>query len=762
MADTPLTTEQLKEREEALGRVENASRAFQNSLISETNILSNVESIMGKLSQRFTQAGSDIKNLNSLTKEQADAFNLLTLSTVKVRESFANLVPNNTGLNTFGQQVSDIQKMLTNVPAGKAAEALTIFTQAAEKLGIGKNAIAEAAKKGASAVGDLIKNSLAAADNGLRMQQVIFSTAAAQGRLNDLYTKAGTNLEHLNDIMRNEAAVLDAVSKSTHVSGDELDKYWASFKSLPGAVSGAAGSMDTFTQSINYAKGAGIDHTVVMGNMKKAIASYGLAQKDALLFTARIGEVSNNLKAPYEDVANALNTAAEQFKLFGNSGEAALKQTEGLSKFVNQFASGLVQTGMSATNALSSVNQMTGALSNMNVAQKAFLSQTGGGPGGLRGAVQIDKMLREGKIEEVIKMQMQSMQRQLGGRIISQDEATKSEAAAAQFQKQQMIIKQGPLGGLAKTDAEAVRISEVMRDMQAGKSVNAKELLPDIVSKMADRGQQRTQLSTNDVTMLRDMLQGITYNVNISALSAVQRGAIPGFETARSGDRTTEDSPVRRRLMDEERAARAQARTTANVVASGGQITHEQSVLTGLKGLVTRAEGVSQVAETTASRIFNAVQSKNDQEIKNITQEIEAKKMAAKSLSGADQQKMLFEANQQQQVVNQATDIMQPSVSPPPPKPKFPPLTNTEGEEFNPNTPVVDATKRQVTVAPTQTNPALAAGGGTTRAPQPQAVAASAGPQQVQVHVTGYCLKCKQDIERSTQHPSATNTAGTT
>ena len=706
----------------------------------------------------------DITNRTALTKNQTAAFTGIASSAIVAKESFANLVPHNTGLNLFKDQVREVQDALNNIPGMKAAEKLSLATAAAEKLGIKQNLIAAAAKQGTQAIFELIGNTLQYADNGLRMQHVLISSAAAQGKLNDLYDKAGDNLQNMNDILRNESKLLGDVAQSTHLSSGEVEKYYGSFKMLPSIINDSAGSMDLFTQSINYAKGAGLDHTLVMNNMKKAITSYGLAQKDALLFTARIGEVSNNLKAPYEDVAHALNTAADQFKLFGDSGEAAMKQTEGLSKFVNQFASGLVQTGMSATNALSSVNQMTGALSNMNVAQKAFLSQTGGGPGGLRGAVQVDKMLREGKIEEVIKMQMQSMQRQLGGRIVSQDEAVKSEAAAAQFQRQQMLIRQGPLGGLAKTDAEAVRISEVMRDMQAGKSVNAKELLPDIVEKMADKGQQRTQLSTNDVTMLRDMLTGIRYNVNIASLDAVQGGVIPGFETARAGYDTGERSEVRARLLEEDRQSRMRAQSTAKKVDEGAVFSSSEVALGNIKGMMDRLSGASQVVKTTMSRIYSAVDSGNEGEISKINEEIKAKKTAAAAMKGADQQRTMFEANQQQQIVDQVNRVIsgQPETTPAAaPTPKFPTLTSTATDEFNPTTPVVDATKRQVTVAPTQTSPTLASGGN-TRAPQPQVVAAASGPQQVQVHVTGYCLKCKQDIERSTQHPSATNTAGTT
>ena len=80
-----------------------------------------------------------------------------------------------------------------------------------------------------------------------------------------------------------------------------------------------------------------------------------------------------------------------------------------MSGIMNDYVGALQNTGMTGQHAMEVVKGMTDSIAGMSVAQKAFLSSQTGGPGGLMGAFQIEKDLREGKIDKVFDKVRQTM-----------------------------------------------------------------------------------------------------------------------------------------------------------------------------------------------------------------------------------------------------------------------------------------------------------------------------------------------------------------
>lgn len=259
--------------------------------------------------------------------------------------------------------------------------------------------------------------------------------------------------------------------------------------------------------------------------------------------TARIAEISTKFKAPMEDVRSALMGSASAFKMFADSGASAAKQSESIAAVMNRYTDALKNTGLSAQSSVNLVSQMTNSIAGLNMAQKAFLSQQSGGPGGLRGAFQMEGLLARdpGKAFELVRKQMQS---QFGGNIVSQQQAEGSEQAAQQRQRQMLMLQQGPLAQFAKTDQEAGKILDAFRNIQEGKSTS-QELSKNVALDQVNKGKQIENTSKTPLSDLRSVLEGTRYTVNVANLGTMQRAT-----TAAAGIKTTADTTAQKQMRN--------------------------------------------------------------------------------------------------------------------------------------------------------------------------------------------------------------------
>jgi hypothetical protein len=160
----------------------------------------------------------------------------------------------------------------------------------------------------------------------------------------------------------------------------------------------------------------------------------------------------------------------------------------------------------------------------MGLAQKAFLSAQTGGPGGLMGAFQIEKMLKEGDIEGVFKKVRDQMQKQLGP-IVTLEDAASSPAAAAQLARQTAMLRSGPLGAMARTDQDAYRILE---SMKTGAPPPA--ALGDTVQAAMGRGEEmEARRSLTVVKDIKDIIAEADLAGGMAALKFLQAGGAGGI-----------------------------------------------------------------------------------------------------------------------------------------------------------------------------------------------------------------------------------------
>jgi len=286
--------------------------------------------------------------------------------------------------------------------------------------------------------------------------------------------------------------------------------------------------MNLLTAAIKLSHGTGRDMAAINADMAESFKSFNLVGEDSLKFVSRFSELTNQkLGISFDDMKSGLTGAADAFKRLTNAGEASGKMTESISGLMNDYAKSLREAGMSSQQTIETVKSLSGGIAGLNVQQRAFLSAQTGGPGGLRGAAQIEQMLMKGDVDGVRKKVEESLKKQFG-RVISIDEATKSDSAAAQRQKQIQLLTQGPLGQMVKPE-DAGKFLEAMGKGSIGNK--GKEGLDQFgLKKNIELGTKVEETSTSVVSGIADDVSAIRSRLETANLGTMQK-----LLTARAG-----------------------------------------------------------------------------------------------------------------------------------------------------------------------------------------------------------------------------------
>jgi hypothetical protein len=376
-----------------------------------------------------------------------------------------------------GMAVETLQKagfglleMIKRMGGGTAQTSGVLATLAAGLVEGG--AAAAGAVKG---LADYAKNVVALGDEMKVGRMALIQQAAAVGSLDSLLHKAGRNMQDFNSIVQKQQQIWVNAQKATGLAQDEIAKYSAQINKIPGVmdlmISGVHGGNKAnrlFIDSLKLMEISGRNYEDIMKDMNIAVMEFGSSQKGALDFATRMSVAAKELKIPVEELNKAVTSSASAFKMFagGQSDMAvAQKNADGMTKnleiTMSRYIAMLRSVNIPMGNATEMAQHFTGAIQEMTLGQKAFLNQMTGGPGGLMGAFQIEKLMDEGKVDQVFG-RVQSALRKQFGRIVTTEEASRSQAAAEAMTRQMMILRQGPLGSFAKSDAEARRLLDAM------------------------------------------------------------------------------------------------------------------------------------------------------------------------------------------------------------------------------------------------------------------------------------------------------------
>lgn len=541
MADTPMDPSQLSAVDQAAQNANNSlsklgelSNTAKDALSGLGSISNNAKTIIDGLANKINQFNTSIMNTGKLTTQQNEQFALLSTAVIGAKASFEGLSNIDVkGLTTFGSQVDEIIATFQSGAAGDAIRFTKDMSAYLLKSGASAKQVAEFASQGVAALSNFAKNFLTSADNAMKLQNAFIQLSAKTGNLDTVFKQAGPNLENINALLEEQSTMILNAAKATGVAPEAIQKYYSELGTIPKAlesvVHGSGGATDNIsmlTATIKLATGTGRSYSDIISDLSVAFKDYGLVGEPALLFTARFSEISNKFGIELDDVRKGLIGSANAFTSFANAGKDAGMMAEGLASIMNKYVGSLMDVGMSSHNAVSAVNMMSGAIANLKIEQKAFLSAQTGGPGGLMGGFQIEKMLKEGKVEEVFEKVRQSMQKQFG-KIVTVDEASQSEGAAQQLTKQKMLLQQGPLGSFVKSDQDAYRILEAFRNKEDGKGgalTNTGGLGTDTLQKSIDMGTSIEEKSYSELTVIRNTLEEIRSNAMLTNYTLLQKG----------------------------------------------------------------------------------------------------------------------------------------------------------------------------------------------------------------------------------------------
>jgi len=459
LEDTKQSTDKLDESTVSLKKeFKDASDTVHNFIANITkgkDALTAMSMSAGESQEALYKAGISV---NTLSK----AF--LTLGTMTgpsdVFKGFSKaLDQGQVSFTGYGEKLNELKGRFSNAKdtIGSLITTIPGLSAAFQKASGGNlsSMLGQSAKSGI----ELLQRFAEKADSARRAETAFMQIAAASGQLGKAFTGAAVDSTKLQTGLLQMASLTQNLAITTGLLPEKLAEMAAMFgKTIPGALDQtivAAGGINNFDAVLRLAAGSGRSFNDILDDLKTAYDELGLSGEKALKFTALISETSNALGIRLTDVESTLKTVAANFRYIGDNTEAA---TRAMARFVPA----LRETGLSAKASSDLVAGMINNVKNLEIGTKAFISARSGGPGGLQGAFQIEKLMREGKMDEVMKMVEGTLKKQIGGKIVSLQEASQSPELAAQRFKQQAMLKSGAFGGLAKNDEEASRILDAM------------------------------------------------------------------------------------------------------------------------------------------------------------------------------------------------------------------------------------------------------------------------------------------------------------
>lgn len=726
--------------QQSAAQLENLSdiaKNSQDSFNSLNKVVGESGSLFSGLSNMINGVGISLNTTRSLTDTQATQFSLLSNAVLGARDSYKSLA--GTDFSGFKNQVEDLVKISTESPVGPAAAAARSVLESVASAS-GKTS-ADISKMSTQALGLLATSLLTSADNTLKLQTGFIGLSGKAGGLNAVFDLAGPKLENINILLEKQSAMISNSIKATGAAPESVEKYYAALGAVPGALSSVVASTQNaddsttlLTAAMKVASGTGRDFTDVVDDLKVAFRDYGMTGEGALRFSTQISAITQNLGVELDTVKNALRSGSDAFKMFAYTGAGASQMASGLADIMNNYGKALESTGLQGTQAIDVVANMTKQIQQMSIAQKSFLSQQTGGPGGLMGAFQIDKMIREGDIKGVFEKVRQQMQKQFGT-IVSVDEAAQSEAAANQMTRQITMLRQGPLGQFARSNEEAESILAGFKAAQEGRGGGG--INPDILKDTMDKGTSVQEKSYSVMTEMRGHLEAIRRSADVGTLTFLQKSGL----TAGQGVATRPGEMLQNRGATLASAALRQTMTgatnmgTEQFTGSYADVMEKRKLIdTTGKNAVNALAGLGDTFKILPLSIKGmtdglrrAVSSGNVEDTQTHINQLED---TIKKLKATTNDKTILEQiGKQEDALSKAKEYWTAASA-----------QTLGGEVAVPGARLGAAANRAV---------------GTTNVSPGSTTTLTAGPtnvpgsikQDLTLHVTGFCLKCKQEIE---------------
>jgi len=339
-----------------------------------------------------------------------------------------------------------------------------------------------------------------AGDGARALESSILSAAGAAGRYNDIMGRIGglegDGFDRFASQFFDKAA---DIGNATNQSAKDIMAFQQSLMQIRGgldetvnSLAYATGETDVLTAAINVSAGAGLKTKETLDMMTQQYMNFGTAAGKSVQDVAKLGIVSQDLEVPLEKIKSGVSSVVSSLIYYKDNTEAAINIT-------SRLGSSLKDAGMSPEAIAKLTTVVSKNVSEMQLAQRAFLSQQTGGPGGLSGGYQIELLKKQGKLDEVQKLTEEALKKQFGGNIVTLEDAAKDEGAARQLTKQVQLATTGPTK-VVDTEAQAFALFEAMRTGTAKDVLSGK----DSLDQAALQGQERIKRQESEINKLNN------------------------------------------------------------------------------------------------------------------------------------------------------------------------------------------------------------------------------------------------------------------
>ncbi len=491
------------------GTVPDSVRATQTAIEALTSTVGKLIGGIDTLVSKFTGATSTANVMAGASTNAGSAFDIMATGMFGATEAFNVFTEQGKNLSGFEAQLNSL------------GNATSLVTDRLKGLAISAGAPASIINGTSKVLGDFVGNVTKSADAALKLQNGYIGMLGSAGGLKGVWEEAGEGLVDLNALMFKQNELISAIAGSTRTSMSEVSGYFKELgTAIPDSTNKQISATDTAGKSYNnlqaamtLASGTGRTTSAVITDMKTAWDNYGLSGDKALEFTSRMSELNSKFGINLEYTKKFVDENAAAFKLISDNGDNAAQS-------MNRLLVSFRETGLSAKQSTEIIGHMTKQMAGLTMGQKAFLSAQSGGPGGLKGALQIETQLRSGDVEGVLKKAENALKKQFGGKIYTQEEGAQSEFAAQQFTKQRAMLKSGAFGGLAQNDDAATRILEAFKKGTSG--VDALKDPAAGLNEALSKGEMLQETANTELTRLRLLGERQLAVASNTALNLVQ------------------------------------------------------------------------------------------------------------------------------------------------------------------------------------------------------------------------------------------------
>lgn len=509
-------TETAKENAKATQELSDVYKDFGDVL---ENLQKNAQGTLPKL---FLDAKNPMASLQETMAKYPQIAAAAVLATGKLNDAFKGLSGNLSDMTGFETYEKRHMQLVQFISGSKDQ-----LSAASAALGMNPEKIKSDADKAGISIVEFTTKTLQASRNQQLFNDTLLKTAATTGQLDVLkeqINKYGT----LDAVGADYVQQLKQIQLNTGKSTEETLKYYTAMMKVPGMLdmvsselTNSEGSAVSFGEAlITMSEGTQIPMETLTSQVNQLRDSFNVALgkgssgDEALKFLAAMDKASHDLGMSYETLRGHINTLASTFKMYGNT-------SQDLVKDLHQVSKALEATGLSAQNSGELAQKYIANINNLSLAQKAFISQQTGGPGGLQGAFDIDALLREGKFDEVFKKVQESMREQMGGDLVTLQQARESPEAASQYAKQITMLQQGPLGQFASTPAEAERLADAMATGGIAQQT-ALDDMSEIAKQSYKDGKERQKQNATVYSKMQDVMDAMRIDTQVIAQAATQ------------------------------------------------------------------------------------------------------------------------------------------------------------------------------------------------------------------------------------------------